>query len=78
MSWVGYALLGILFSGFSDLFRKISASLDPLFANVLFQVGFLTTAVIMFFLLQGKTAGSSKGIFAGLIGGILISIFFVL
>jgi len=76
MNWIIYSLFAIAAIGISDLFRKLGSNLkDPLFTNILFQIGSLTTAVIMYFLFSRQTENNSKGIVYALIGGALISIF---
>lgn len=76
MNWSIYALLAILFTGFSDLFRKIGSDLkDPFFASLIFQIGTFSTTVIMYLLFSRKYINDPKGITFAFIGGIFIAIF---
>ncbi|HSX08565.1 MAG TPA: EamA family transporter, partial [Candidatus Saccharimonadales bacterium] len=69
--------LGAISSGaISDLFRKLGSNLkDPFLSNLVFQVGSLTTAIILYMIFSRKVEGNSKGILFALIGGVFISIF---
>lgn len=76
MSWLIYALGAISSGAISDLFRKLGSNLkDPFLSNLVFQIGSLTTAIILYLLFSRKLEGNPQGIKYALIGGILISIF---
>jgi len=76
MSWIIFALGAIGSGAVSDLFRKLGSNLrDPFLSNLIFQVGSLSTAVLLYLLFSRKIEGNSQGILYALIGGILISIF---
>jgi uncharacterized membrane protein len=76
MSWLIYALGAISAGAASDLFRKLGANLkDPFLSNLVFQLGALTTAIVLYMLFSRKLEGNPEGIKYALIGGILISIF---
>jgi len=76
MSWVIYALGAIVAVAISDLFRKLGSNLkDPFFSNMIFQLGSITTAVILYLLFSRRLEGNPKGMLYALIGGLLISIF---
>ena len=76
MSWIIYALGAMFAIGISDLFRKLGSNLkDALFTNLIFQLGSVTTAIILFLLFSRKIENNSQGIMYAVIGGILISLF---
>lgn len=76
MNWIIYALGAISAGAVSDLFRKLGSNLrDPFLSNLVFQVGSLTMAIVLYMLFSRKTEGNTKGIVFALIGGLLISIF---
>src|SRR4051812_985918 len=76
MNWLIFALGAISTGAVSDLFRKLGSNLkDPFLSNLIFQVGSVTTAIILYLLFSRKIEGNSQGILYALIGGILISIF---
>lgn len=76
MHWGFYAFLAILFTGFSDLFRKLGSDLkDPFFASLVFQIGTFSTTLIMYLLFSRKIVQDPKGITFAFLGGIFIAIF---
>ncbi len=76
MNWIIFALGAISSGAISDLFRKLGSNLkDPFLSNLVFQVGSLTTAIILYMIFSRKVEGNSKGILFALIGGVFISIF---
>jgi bacterial/archaeal transporter family protein len=76
MNWIIFALGAISSGAVSDLFRKLGSNLkDPFLSNLVFQVGSLTTAIILYLIFSRKIEGNSKGIMFALIGGVFISIF---
>lgn len=76
MNWILYALGAISAVAVSDLFRKLGSNLkDPFLSNLIFQIGSITTAVILYLLFSRKFENNSHGVIFALIGGILISIF---
>ena len=76
MNWSFYALFAILFTGFSDIFRKLGSDLkDPFFGSLMFQAGTFTTTLIMYLLFSRKVVDNPKGIFFAVLGGIFIAIF---
>ena len=76
MNWIIFALGAISSGAISDLFRKLGSNLkDPFLSNLVFQVGSLTTAIILYMIFSRKIEGNSRGILYALIGGIFISIF---
>lgn len=76
MTWIIYSLIGILIGGVSDLFRKLGSGLkDPLFANLVFQIGASSTAIIMYLLLSRKIEYNPRSMSFAFIGGALISVF---
>lgn len=76
MGWVVYALGAISAVAVSDLFRKLGSNLkDPFLSNLIFQLGSITTALVMFLLFSRKLDLNSRGVVYALIGGVLISIF---
>ena len=76
MNWIIFALGAISSGAISDLFRKLGSNLkDPFLSNLIFQVGSLTTAIILYLIFSRKIEGNSQGILFALIGGIFISIF---
>lgn len=76
MNWIIFALGAIGAGAISDLFRKLGSNLkDPFLSNLVFQVGAVSTAVILYLLFSRKIEGNHQGILYALIGGILISIF---
>ena|SRR5258706_6695694 len=76
MNWLIFALGAIGAGSVSDLFRKLGSNLkDPYLSNLIFQIGALSTAIILYFLFSRKAEGNPKGMLYALIGGILISIF---
>jgi len=76
MDWKFYALLAIVFTGFSDLFRKLGSDLkDPFFGSLIFQIGTFSTTLIMYLLFSRKVVNDPKGIGFAFIGGVLIAIF---
>lgn len=71
-----YALGGIFFVSFADLFRKLGSQLkDPFVANLLFQTGAFTTAIILYFLFSRKAPLHTNALYYALTGGVFISIF---
>lgn len=76
MQWFMYALGGIFFLSFADLFRKLGSQLkDPFIANLIFQTGALATAIVLYLLFSRKAVSNTSVIHYALIGGIFISIF---
>lgn len=76
MNWIIFALGAISTGAISDLFRKLGSNLkDPFLSNLIFQVGSLTTAIILYLLFSRKIEGNPQGMTYALIGGILISVF---
>ncbi len=76
MNWIVFALGAISAGAVSDLFRKLGSNLrDPFLSNLIFQVGSLSTAILLYMVFSRKIEGNSKGILFALIGGVLISIF---
>ena len=76
MSWIIFALGAIGAGAISDLFRKLGSNLkDPFLSNLIFQLGALTTAIILYMLFSRKIEGNPQGMLYALIGGTLISIF---
>ena len=76
MNWIIFALGAIGAGAVSDLFRKLGSNLkDPFLSNLVFQVGALTTAIVLYLLFSRKMEGNPQGMTYALIGGILISIF---
>ena len=76
MSWIIFALGAIATGAVSDLFRKLGSNLkDPFLSNLVFQVGSLTMAIILYLLFSRKIEGNPQGMTYALIGGVLISIF---
>ena len=76
MSWIIYSLIGIVIGGVSDLFRKLGSGLkDPLFANLVFQIGSCLTAIILYVVLSRKFEYNSRSIGFAFVGGALISVF---
>lgn len=75
MNWVIYALIAIFLMGISDIFRKLGSGLrDPVFANLVFQLGAFLTAIVLF-TTSRKIVNDPKGMLSALIGGVLISLF---
>lgn len=71
-----YALGAIGAGAASDLFRKLGSNLrDPFLSNLLFQLGALTTAIVLYMLFSRKLEGNPQGMMYALIGGVLISVF---
>lgn len=76
MNWIIYALGAISAVAVSDLFRKLGSNLkDPFLSNLIFQIGSITTAVILYLLFSRKFENNSIGVLFALIGGVLISVF---
>lgn len=76
MSWIIYALGAVSAGAISDLFRKLGSNLkDPFLSNLIFQVGSLTTAIILYLIFSRKIEANHQGMTYALIGGVLISIF---
>lgn len=76
MSWIIFALGAIGAGAISDLFRKLGSNLkDPFLSNLVFQLGALSTAIILYLLFSRKLEGNPKGMMYALIGGIMISVF---
>ena len=76
MNWIIFALGAIGAGAISDLFRKLGSNLrDPYLSNLIFQIGALSTAIILYFFFSRNIEGNPKGMMYALIGGILISIF---
>ncbi len=76
MNWIIFALGAIGAGAISDLFRKLGSNLkDPFLSNLIFQLGSLTTAIILYMLFSRKIEGNPQGMLYAVIGGILISIF---
>ncbi len=76
MSWIVYSLIGIVIGGVSDLFRKLGSGLkDPLFANLVFQIGSCLTAIMLYFILSRKFEYNPRSMSFAFIGGALISVF---
>lgn len=76
MNWILYALGAISAVAVSDLFRKLGSNLkDPFLSNLIFQIGSITTAVILYMLFSRKFENNGSGLIFALIGGVLISIF---
>lgn len=79
MHWSVSALAAILFTGISDIFRKLGSSIkDPFLANALFQTGSFLTGMILYLLFSRRTQFESRaGVFA-FVGGALICTFTLL
>jgi uncharacterized membrane protein len=76
MNWIGYSLAAIGVVGVSDLFRKFASQMkDPFFANVAFQIGSITAALVYFLLFSRKIEDNPKLTLFSFIGGFLISTF---
>lgn len=76
MSWIIYALSAIGFLGVSDIFRKLASNIkDPLFANLIFQIGAMSAAVLTYLLFSRKVEYNPKLILFAIIGGMTIAIF---
>lgn len=76
MSWIIYALGAISAVAVSDLFRKLGSNLkDPFLSNLIFQIGSITTAIMLWLIFSRKFESNSIGFLYAVIGGVLISIF---
>src|SRR5689334_9002136 len=76
MSWFIYAVGAMFAIGISDLFRKLGSNLkDPLFTNLIFQLGSVTTAILLYIFLSRKIENNTQGIIFAIVGGTLISLF---
>ena len=76
MNWTSYALIAIGIVGFSDIFRKLASGLkDPFFANLVFQIGSVTAAIVLYVLFSRKVQFDSKLMPFAFISGLLISTF---
>lgn len=75
MNWVIYAIIAIILLGISDLFRKLASNLqDPIFTNLMFQLGASGISIIIF-LFSRKVVNQPREIIYAVIGGILIALF---
>jgi uncharacterized membrane protein len=76
MSWLLFALGAVVSVGISDLFRKLGSNLhDPFLSNLIFQIGSVSMAFLLWMLFSRKFDWHSRGVLYALIGGLLISIF---
>lgn len=76
MNWISYALIAIIIVGFSDLFRKLASGLkDPFFANLIFQIGSVSAAIVLYVIFSRKIQLDPKFMSYAFIGGALISTF---
>jgi uncharacterized membrane protein len=75
MSWIIYAIGAMFAAAGSDLFRKVGSNLsDPFLANLLSQIGSLSTAVILFLLFSRKFEHNTSGITSAILTGVFISV----
>ena len=76
MSWIYYALLAIVVVGVSDILRKFTSGFqDPFYANLLFQIGSFSAAVVSYILFSRHTENNPRLLLFALAGGALISLF---
>lgn len=76
MNWVYYAICAIVIIGFSDLFRKLASQLkDPFFTNIVFQIGSITAAIVLYTIFSRKVEYHPKLLAYAFIGGFLVSTF---
>ncbi len=76
MNWIVYALGAIAAIAISDLFRKLGSNLkDPFLSNLVFQLGSVSMAVMMFLLFNRRGEFNSRGVGYAVIGGLLVSVF---
>ncbi|MDA1316958.1 MAG: EamA family transporter [bacterium] len=76
MSWIIYALIGIVVVAASDIFRKLASNLhDPFFTALIFQIGSIVTTVILYLLFSRKIESNTPAIGYAFAGGVLIAIF---
>ena len=74
--WIAYALAASLAISGSDLFRKLASNLnDPFFNNLVFQIGSVSMAVVLWLIFSRDIETNPRGITYALAGGLLISIF---
>lgn len=74
-TWITYAIIAIMFTAVSDMFRKLAAQeLSPYFANVLFQFAAFSTGMTLF-LTHRKIDNNPRGILFAVIGGMLVAMF---
>lgn len=76
MSWITYSLLAIVFTSFSDMFRKLGSNLkDPYFSALIFQTGTIVTTLIMYLIYSRKIENNPRDMAYAFVGGVLIAIF---
>jgi uncharacterized membrane protein len=76
MNWIGYATIGIIVIGFSDLSRKIASNLhDPFLSNLIFQTGSIVMTVAMYLIFSRKFEWHPRDITVAFVGGMLVSVF---
>lgn len=76
MAWLLYAIGAIAAVATSDLFRKLGSNLkDPFTSNLIFQIGSVSTAVLLWLAFSRKFENDSPSLSYALVGGVLISMF---
>lgn len=76
MNWIIYSLIAIGIIGVSDIFRKLASGLkDPFFANLIFQIASVTTALLLYLLFSRKTENNPRDIYYAILGGMTVSMF---
>ncbi len=71
-----YALIGIIVMAASDFFRKLASQLhDPFFTALIFQIGSITTTVILYLIFSRKIESNHTAVGYAFIGGVLVAIF---
>lgn len=76
MNWVVYTIFAILILGVSDILRKLAAYInDPFFANLMFQLGATSFALVTYLLFSRKIENNPQHILFAILGGITIAAF---
>ena len=78
MSWLIYVLGAISALAISDLLRKLGSNLnDPFLNNLIFQIGSVSMAIVLWIFFSRKFESNTRGIMYAITGGILVSVFTV-
>ena len=76
MTWIVYAIAAIIVVAISDVFRKLASGFsDPFFANLIFQMGSITAAVLAWSVFSRKSLLDPKLMTFAFLGGLFISTF---
>jgi uncharacterized membrane protein len=77
--WLIFAAGAAVAIALSDFMRKLGSNLnDPFLNNLFFQIGAVSTAIILWLIFSRTFESNVRGIHYALLGGMFISIFTVL